>query len=137
MSKFLSTLKIEVVGEQSYILLEPLILEREEYTIIVHKGFDFDGASIPRSLWSIAGCPMGGLYSASACIHDALYASKIFDKETCDNIFLEAMLANGVNEILAKEMFLAVRYFGNSVYEEAENISKYRDLIEIKLKEEE
>jgi hypothetical protein len=132
MNKFLSKLKVEVTGEQSFILLEPLIYKREDYTIIVHTGFDFDGASIPRLLWSIAGCPMGGLYSAPACIHDALYASKIFDKKTCDKIFHEAMLVAGVNRQLAKEMYLAVRAFGSSAYEEAEDIQKYRNLIEIK-----
>jgi hypothetical protein len=132
MNKFLSKLKVEVTGEQSFILLEPLIYKREDYTIIVHTGFDFDGASIPRLLWSIAGCPMGGLYSAPACIHDALYASKIFDKKTCDKIFHEAMLVAGVNRQLAKEMYLAVRAFGSSTYEEAEDIQKYRNLIEIK-----
>lgn len=132
MNRFETTLKVEVVGEQNFILIEPLVYKRENYTIIVGKGFDFDGASIPRILWTIAGCPMGGLYSAPACIHDALYESKIFDKKTCDKIFHEAMIVSGVDKQLAKEMYLAVRTFGNSAYEESKDINKYRNLIEIK-----
>lgn len=132
MNKFLSTLKVDVVGEQNFILLEPLVYRNKDYDIIVSKGFDFDGASIPRALWSIIGCPMGGLYSSAACIHDALYASKILDRKTCDKLFHEAMLSCNVSESIAKEMYLAVRAFGESTYEESEDMYKYRNLIEIK-----
>ena len=134
MSSFNTHLDVRHIGIQNFILLSDLIYENSDYIITVSKGFDFDGASIPESLWSIVGCPLGGLYSSPACLHDALYASKIFDRKTCDKLFHEAMLSCGVSQSLAKEMYLAVRVFGQYAYEESNGISKYRDMIKIELK---
>ena len=55
---------------------------------------------------------MGGGYDKSACLHDALYAGEIFERETCDNLFLEAMESEGVNYFKRYAMYLAVRVFG-------------------------
>lgn len=132
--KFLSPLEVRLIGYQSFELLTPLTFENTKFVITVYPGFDYDGASIPEALWSFVGCPMGGLYSAAACIHDALYASKLFDRKTCDKLFYEAMMASKVDKALAKRMYLAVRVFGASAYEDADDLSKYRNLVKIDLK---
>mgnify|MGYP001767071963 CR=1 FL=1 len=132
--KFLSPLEVRLIGYQSFELLTPLTFENAKFVITVYPGFDYDGASIPQALWHIVGCPMGGLYSAAACIHDALYASRLFNRKTCDKLFHEAMIASGTDRSLAKRMYLAVRAFGESSYEEGEDLSKYRNLVKIDLK---
>ena len=130
---FLSPLDVRWTGQQSFELLNHLVYENDTFVIKIYPNFDYDGASIPKALWSIIGCPMGELYSRAACLHDALYASRIFDRKTCDKLFHEAMLSDGVSLALAKQMYLAVRGFGYDAYEEGE-ISHYRDLISVELK---
>jgi len=116
-------------------LTAPLEYENENYIIKVYDGFVFDGASIPEFLWTIIGCPFGGLYTSSACLHDALYATHLFDKETSDSIFKEAMLANGVIDRLAEQMYIGVKTFGDKAYSNKYELQKNRDLVEIKIKD--
>lgn len=134
MNKFNTPLDIRIVGDQLFMLLTALEYEEKEFTIRVYSGFKFDGASIPRILWSIAGCPMGGKYSSASCIHDALYASRLFARKDCDKIFHRAMLASGVDIVTAKQMYLAVRKFGDEPYESKTEIDDAREFVEIKLK---
>jgi hypothetical protein len=130
---FLSPLDVRWTGKQSFDLINYLVYENDTFTITIYPSFDYDGASIPRALWSVIGCPMGELYSRAACLHDALYASRIFDRKTCDKLFHEAMLSDGVSRSLAKQMYLAVRAFGDSAFQDGE-VSKYRELIQVEIK---
>ena len=134
MPKFLTTLKVDVLGDNTYKLIAPLIYESKKVLITVHTSFDFDGASIPQSLWTAIGCPMGGKYSRASCLHDALYASRLFSRKDCDKFFHEAMIADGVSKAKALEFYLAVRAFGDSYYDEYENLDKYRNLIQVEAK---
>ncbi len=134
MPKFSTPLDVRVKGEQLFTLVSPLVYENKKYAITVYSGFEFNGASIPQTLWSIVGCPMGGLYSAAACLHDALYASKLFDRKTCDKLFHEAMISSGVDSALAKKMYLAVRAFGGSAFDDRTDLSETRNLVNIVLK---
>ena len=90
MNGFNTPLEVRLIGEQRFKLTNFLEFENHLFKIIVHKDFEFDGASIPKSLWSVYGCPFGGLYSASACLHDALYATHIFSKKDSDKIWHRA-----------------------------------------------
>lgn len=134
MNGFRTKLRIELKGEQLFVLTALLHYSNKDFDIFINEGFDFDGASIPRIMWSIYGCPFGGLYTLAACLHDALYASKIFDRKTCDKLFYEAMIASGVEKNTALEMYLAVRAGGQSAYDDSEKLQKYRNFIEIKSK---
>ena len=49
-------------------------------------------------------------------MHDYLYQTGMYDREACDNIFLEAMLVLGVPEWKAIAMYKAVRIFGKQYY---------------------
>lgn len=134
MNKFNTPLEVRHIGEQRFMLISTLEYENDVLKIKVYKDFEFDGASIPQSLWSIYGCPFGGLYTAPACIHDALYASHIFSKKESDKLFYKAMIACGVESTKAKQMYLAVRAFGDSSYNEKYELQKNRNLIEVILK---
>lgn len=53
----MSNLKVEIIEEDVFILLEDVTVGSLGYRITVKAGFDFDGASIPKWLWSIYGSP--------------------------------------------------------------------------------
>ena len=120
-----------LIENGKYHLLEDLVFEVPSYIITVRSGFIWNGANIPKSLRGLVGCPMD--YAYESCLHDALYASKLFSRKDCDKLFHKALLARGVNEPLAKAMYLAVRVGGNENYG-TESIVNARNFIKIKLK---
>jgi len=116
--------------DYAWILQEPLVYENSKYRITVYDGFDFDFASIPWFFRRVI--PKNGMkYDRASCLHDALYASKILSKKECDRLFLEAMLFDGVNVMLASLMYDAVSIAGGSAYEDQEDLMKYRNLIKV------
>ena len=128
---FQTELCLKVIGHQAYEVTEPLVYDNGLLIIQVNPKFDFDGASIPRGLWSIVGSPMTGGYQRSACLHDALYASEYFAREICDALFLEAMESEGVSYVKRYAMYYAVRAFGGQVWKEhiKEEVNAYRKFI--------
>ena len=58
----MNELKVNIVDDNVFILFEDVVVESLGYSITVKKGFDFDGASIPKWLWSIYGSPLNGNY---------------------------------------------------------------------------
>ena len=131
MGKFTTKLSIDVIGHQAYEVTKPLVWEYSELVIQVNPGFDFDGASVPRALWSVVGSPMTDGYQRAACLHDALYASEYFDRDVCDKLFLEAMESEGVGYFKRYAMYYAVRAFGGQVWKEhtKEEVNAYRKFI--------
>lgn len=87
------------------------VLEDETILCIeIPKGFVTDGASIPLGLrWLF---PHGGAKFPPAVMHDYCYRTACVSKHTADLKFYKALLENGVSEIRAKLMFLAVYYCG-------------------------
>jgi hypothetical protein len=76
------------------------------------EGFLSDGCSIPRLplIFLLA----GGKANEAGYIHDALYTSRKYDRETCDRILREMVIAMGYDEQLADEFYLGVRIGGAS-----------------------
>lgn len=103
-------------------LLRPFTFHRlhKQEDITVPAGFDCDGASIPRLLWTLVGSPMTGRYRDAAIIHDWLYhQSRRWprakrSRKDADRVFYEAMRANGVGYERAHIMYWAVRLFAGS-----------------------
>ena len=128
---FKTELCLKVIGDQAYEVMSPLVYNNGIKQVTVHKGFDFDGASIPRPLWGIVGSPMTDGYQRAGCLHDALYASQLFPREICDLYFLEAMKADKVGYFKRYAMYWAVRAFGGSSYENGnkEEVNAYRKLV--------
>jgi hypothetical protein len=103
-----------VKGERTVILTEEFSARTDIGTIRVPKGFVSDGASVPRSVYSIIGHPFGK-YLESAIIHDYLYRDETeFDasRAEADSIFLELMKAQGIGFSKRWAMYLAVRSGG-------------------------
>jgi len=134
---FTSELCLKIVGEQTYIVIEPLSYETEGFSLCVNRGFDFDGASVPQIFWSFGLSPMTGSYQRSACLHDALYACEFGnDRGLCDDLFLEAMESDGVGFLRRMLMYGAVRAFGWVVWNKhtKEDVNAYQKFITYSLK---
>ena len=108
----MNELKVNIVDDNVFILFEDVVVESLGYNITVKKGFDFDGASIPKWLWSIYGSPLNGNYVVASLIHDGLYASQKVSKKISDKIFLDIMKQSNVGYIKRTSMYLAVKMFG-------------------------
>ena len=117
-------LELEIIDDNLFILSKDKSVESLGYSITVKKGFDFDGASIPKWLWSIYGSPLNGDYVVASLIHDGLYASQKLSKSVSDKIFLDVMKQSSVGYIKRTSMYLAVTMFGGKDWKEA---SEYRD----------
>jgi len=79
---------------------------------IAPAGSQVDGASIPRSLWSIMGGPFEGKYRNASVLHDVAYEQHKRPWQDCDRMFYDAMRCSGVSAVEAKTMYYALYKFG-------------------------
>lgn len=102
-------------------------LERvtEEYVVefcgertVVPVGTLFDGASIPRLLWWIAGSPYQPRYKQASAVHDLHYEAheahegSAIDRKTSDRIYAGILIRDGVSPVMACLHYVALRAFG-------------------------
>ena len=80
---------------------------------IAPAGSQVDGASIPRSLWSLMGGPFEGKYRNASVLHDVSYDQKTRPWSECDRMFYNAMRCSGVSAVEAGTMYYALRKFGH------------------------
>jgi hypothetical protein len=80
---------------------------------IAPAGSVVDGASIPRSLWSIMGGPFEGKYRNASILHDVAYDQHNRPWQDCDRMFYDAMRCSGVSAVEAKTMYYALYKFGH------------------------
>lgn len=76
------------------------------------SGLVFDGASIPRSLWTIIGSPYTGTYRRAAVLHDYYCDNHYRIWQDVHRMFYDAMLTDGTGSFKAKVMYYAVYRFG-------------------------
>ena len=125
-------LKVNIVNENVFILSEDKTVESLGYSVTVKKGFDFDGASIPKWLWSIYGSPLNGNYLVASLIHDGLYASQKVSKSVSDKIFFDIMKQSNVGYIKRTSMYLAVKMFGGKDWKKAiEYKDEYANYVDV------
>ena len=80
---------------------------------IAPAGSVVDGASIPRSLWSLMGGPFEGKYRNASVLHDVSYDQHTKPWQECDRMFYNAMRCSGVGAVEAGTMYYALRKFGH------------------------
>jgi hypothetical protein len=80
---------------------------------IAPTGSVVDGASIPRSLWSLMGGPFEGKYRNASVLHDVSYDQHTKPWPECDRMFYNAMRCSGVSSVEAGTMYYALRKFGH------------------------
>jgi len=77
----------------------------------IPAGFTFNGASIPRPLWSLIGTPFQPEYLEAACYHDWICenAQRYTHRTAGDEVFLQLLTDAGVPYWRRAIMFLGVR----------------------------
>ncbi len=80
---------------------------------VAPAGSIVNGASIPRSLWSLMGGPFEGKYRDASVLHDVAYEQHKRPWQDCDRMFYNAMRCSGVSAVEAKTMFYALYRFGH------------------------
>ena len=115
--------------EFKIILTQPFMYCDERYGFITApKDFDSNLASIPQSVQNLI--PKVGTYDAAALIHDWLYATMMYPKKDCDNIFLRAMKDSGVSYVKRYTIYWAVRLFAEKAWNDCKkDVEKYRGMI--------
>lgn len=78
-------------GETVVVLYAEMAYYTSKGIIVVPKGFESDGCSMPRFFWRLFGHPFDMQYLREAILHDYLYKTQIFDRETADLLFREEM----------------------------------------------
>jgi hypothetical protein len=114
--RLLTPLKVELEANgKKWRLSEKFVVYTEQageekVWIEVEEGFETDFASIPKIF--IPFLEWRDKFNKASVVHDWLYHTKQFDRKTADKIFLELMLALGINKYKAYIFYYMVRMFG-------------------------
>jgi hypothetical protein len=114
--RLLTPLRVELESDgNKWRLAERFIVyteqaEEEKVWIEVKDGFETDFASIPKVFIPLL--RWKDKFNKASVAHDWLYSTKQFDRKTADRIFLELMLALGINKVKAYLFYFVVRIFG-------------------------
>lgn len=84
----------------------------------IPKGFIYDGASVPRILWSVLGMSPDGLGRPAFLIHDFMYDKQKKSRKFADDLFYEVLLYVGESRWRAWTAYKGVRLFGGRVWRE-------------------
>ena len=79
---------------------------------IAPAGSVVDGASIPRTLWTVMGGPFEGKYRNGSVLHDVSYEQHNRPWADCDRMFYNAMRCSGVGPVEAGTMYYSLYRFG-------------------------
>jgi len=118
-ARFLDPLDVRDLGdgENWMLLAEMRYVTSSGDVIYVPAGFVTDFASVPWFFRRLIP-PATGRYRRAASLHDYIYRETTLDipRGVGDEIFLEAMIADGVPEWQRTTMYHAVDKFGGSSY---------------------
>lgn len=115
--RFLDPLRVEELGDGRWTLLADLRYQsaRAAALFVVPAGFVTDFASVPRLPFVFWLC--GDAAHAPATVHDFLYQTHLLGRGAADDVFAEAMEAEGVSAWRRAMMWAGVRAGGTSAYE--------------------
>ena len=99
-------------GRNMTLLSELRYIDPNGVIWIAPAGSVVDGASIPRSLWSLMGGPFEGKYRNASVLHDVSYDQHTKPWQECDRMFYNAMRCSGVGAVEAGTMYYVLRKFG-------------------------
>ena len=94
-----------------------------EVSFVLPKGFGTDGASIPRALWRVCGTPLDVPRLYAALVHDWLYSGDgpRGTRAEADAVYRDMQIALGVSRVKAWTEWAALRLFGASHWEDADD----------------
>lgn len=118
-ARYLSPLRLESVapGSKEKMVLAPFVYDSDvlQARVTVPDGFKTDLASVPRL--PLAYLLFGGVSEEAAVIHDFLYSGGKVSRAQADDVFCEAMKAEGIPAWKRGPMWAGVRLFGWLHYE--------------------
>ncbi|MFM5339390.1 DUF1353 domain-containing protein [Aeromonas veronii] len=112
----MTPISLRPIDDNNWVVVDDFTVNTLYGPITVKSGSTTDLASVPRPLWAII--PRSGLHTPASVVHDYIYrnTSIRLSQRQADNIFLQLMLKDGVNKILAYTMWFGVRLFGHHSY---------------------
>ena len=99
-------------GRSMTLLHEFRYTDPEGIVWVAPAGSVVDGASIPRTLWTLMGGPFEGRYRNASVLHDVAYTIQNRPPKDADRMFYHAMRCSGVGAVEAKTMYYALLRFG-------------------------
>lgn len=108
----MNNLEMSPSSKNKYKLKEPYYFYYEEKVKAIPKGFEFDGASIPRIFWTIVGTPFDPEYVEAALMHDYMLENG-FGVTASDRFFKVNLEFAKVNKYKLMVMYGAVRLYHN------------------------
>lgn len=121
-------LQVETADGRNCVLLEPLVFRMANGLVLrAPAGSATDGVSTPRFIWNVIP-PFGKTWFAGI-IHDAAYRNTLeaqtagghwilakFDQLQADNLMLEALIAQGVDDVERQTIYDALREVGGLAF---------------------
>ena len=99
-------------------IVGPFAFQSDIYGLIeIHpEGRETDLDSVPRLPFIFLRLGHLPQMAAAAVLHDELYARRLFPRDVCDELLIEAALCAGLDAERAAEIFAGVRLGGASHY---------------------
>lgn len=116
---FPDPLILETTGAYKWVVYTQFAyIARSGARFTVPEGFETDLASIPRFLQWLPHLHPNGRCRRAAVLHDWLYYRSEHTRKTCDQLFREALQAEGLSRRTATVYYWAVRLFGGRAWRE-------------------
>lgn len=100
------------------VLDEPFKFEAFGKKHTIECGYRSNGMSVPRAFWSIISPQFDPITLVPSVCHDWLYENHVCTRECADKWYMDALIANGFPVAKAKIVYLSLRMFGESHWNE-------------------
>lgn len=127
-------IRYEEVNDNLYMLTRDFycVVSEGDYKIHlikIQRGFMWNGASIPKIFrWFLPNFDKkNNLYNVGALVHDALYASKLWERLRSDDLYRSILRDSGISRFKAgtadKALIFAKKHYGDDEYNCAHLVS--------------
>lgn len=107
-------------ADEGAMLMQTWAVTANGINVCVPKGFETDGASIPRFLWRVCGHPLQYPRVYAALVHDYLYSGGMphVTRKQADEIYRTLLVKYGHGKAAAAVEYYALRLCGGSHWHE-------------------
>jgi hypothetical protein len=116
------------LGDCLWMVMDRMKFYVDGVRFTVPIGFTTDGASCPKILWSLC-APMSGPQVEAAILHDFMYSKDSgwkISRKFADDVFYNAMRADGTSLWRAKAIYYGVRAGGAGSYKKCYSVEKLK-----------
>ena len=116
-------IRLPLLGENVSVLMEDWSVAVRGHEFVIQHGTITDGASIPRFLWRVCGCPHEAPRVYAALLHDWLYANGAalgISRAEADECYYALLRHFGIGAFRAGIEFYALRLCGGAHYKKEE-----------------